>query len=107
MEEQVACLQSRLNEKDVACLEAARNIESCVGQLLNCERDAIPGLCAKLMDISSNLTASTVNGNNSTPSRRNDDEVIERRSSFNRAPPQPRHIQRENEMVDLKLWMTK
>ncbi|KAK6052017.1 hypothetical protein COOONC_10478, partial [Cooperia oncophora] len=62
MEEQVACLQSRLNEKDVACLEAARNIESCVGQLLNCERDAIPGLCAKLMDISSNLTASTVNG---------------------------------------------
>lgn len=26
MEEQVACLQTRLNEKDVACLEAARNI---------------------------------------------------------------------------------
>lgn len=26
MEEQVACLQIRLNEKDVVCQEAARNI---------------------------------------------------------------------------------
>ncbi|XGW14037.1 hypothetical protein V3C99_000377 [Haemonchus contortus] len=108
MEEQVACLQIRLNERDVVCLEAARNIESCVEQLRSYDRDGFAGLCAKLMEISGNLTASTVNGvGNSAPSRRNDDEAVERRSSFNRAPPQPRHIQRENEMVDLKLWMTK
>ncbi|KAK5978587.1 TBC1 domain family member 5 [Trichostrongylus colubriformis] len=108
MEEQVACLQSRLNEKDVACLEAARNIESCVAQLRNCDRDGIAGVCTKLMEISSNLTASTENGaGDPTPSRRNADQVLERQSSFHRAPPQPRHIQRENEMVDLKLWMTK
>ncbi|VDO52261.1 unnamed protein product [Haemonchus placei] len=108
MEEQVACLQIRLNERDVVCLEAARNIESCVEQLRSYDRDGFAGLCAKLMEISGNLTASTVNGvGNSAPSRRNDDEALERRSSFNRAPPQPRHIQRENEMVDLKLWLTK
>ncbi|WKY02749.1 hypothetical protein Q1695_016206 [Nippostrongylus brasiliensis] len=104
MEEQVACLQTRLNEKDVACLEAVRNIENCVEQLRNGEKDQIGKICSMLTEISSQLTASTTNGvGYSIPQRRSDDEVYERRNSVNRAAPQPRHIQRENEMVDLRL----
>ncbi|EPB70125.1 hypothetical protein ANCCEY_10771 [Ancylostoma ceylanicum] len=94
MEEQVACLQIRLNEKDVVCQEAARNIELCVEQLRG-EGLSIPVLCSKLLEISGNLTASSTNGV--------DNDAHEKRFATNRTPPQPRHIQRENEMVDLRM----
>ncbi|RCN37800.1 hypothetical protein ANCCAN_16314 [Ancylostoma caninum] len=107
MEEQVACLQIRLNEKDVVCQEAARNIEMCVEQLRG-EGLSIPVLCSKLLEISGNLTASSTNGvGNPVVNRRIDNDVLEKRFSTNRTPPQPRHIQRENEMVDLRMRTTK
>ncbi|KHJ94095.1 hypothetical protein OESDEN_05979 [Oesophagostomum dentatum] len=103
MEEQVACLQSRLNEKDVICQEAARNIEACIEKLRG-EGLSIPVLCSKLMEISATLTSSSINGvGNSTLNRRSDSEFYEKRYATNRAPPQPRHIQKENEMVDLRM----
>ncbi|KAK6745576.1 hypothetical protein RB195_011979 [Necator americanus] len=103
MEEQVACLQIRLNEKDIVCNEAARNIEACVEQLRT-EGLSIPTLCSKLLEISRNLTTGSANGVGiPIVNRRVDGEILERRFSTSKAPPQPRHIQRENEMVDLRM----
>ncbi|VDM62461.1 unnamed protein product [Angiostrongylus costaricensis] len=89
MEEQVACLQIKLNQKDIICSEAAQGIEWCVGQLRKGTEHTVSELCEKLMEIRRNITTDYPNG------------------QYMANIPQPRHIQRENEMVDLRLPPTR
>ncbi|KJH43214.1 hypothetical protein DICVIV_10774 [Dictyocaulus viviparus] len=89
MEEQVACLQIKLNEKDIVCSEAAVGIDWCVEQLRGYDEHKISEVRTKLMGIRKSITAEQPN----------------RRPCLN--IPQPRQIHRENEMVSIGVCSAK
>ncbi|CAD6192962.1 unnamed protein product [Caenorhabditis auriculariae] len=65
MEEQVSCLQTRLNERDLVCSEAARAIENCARDLSKgLAPEKAESLAIRLREISRTLTMSSVSEHN-------------------------------------------